>query len=69
MVLDLSDDEAAALAQLLRRTIADDPYPLSPRLVHLKAIVAKLNPPAPRPMPPPPLSPVMAPRGGRRRAR
>jgi hypothetical protein len=47
MVLDLSDDEAAALAQLLRRTINDDPYPLSPRLVPLKAILAKLDPPLP----------------------
>jgi hypothetical protein len=69
MVLDLSDDEAAALAQLLRRTIADDPYPLSARLAPLKAIVAKLDPAAPRPEPPPPLSPVMAPRDGRRRPR
>jgi hypothetical protein len=34
MVLDLSDDEAAALAQLLRRTINDD---LSPWLAPLKA--------------------------------
>jgi hypothetical protein len=47
MVLDLSDDEAAALAQLLRRTINNDPYPLSPRLAPLKAILAKLNPPQP----------------------
>jgi hypothetical protein len=44
MVLDLSDGEAAALVQLLRRTINDDPYPLSPRLVLLKAILAKLDP-------------------------
>jgi hypothetical protein len=41
MVLDLSLDETAALAQLLRRTINDDRYPLSPRLVPLKAILAK----------------------------
>jgi hypothetical protein len=41
MVFDLSDDEAAALAQLLRRTINDDPYPLSPRVAPLKAIFAK----------------------------
>jgi hypothetical protein len=53
MVLDLSDDEAAAVAQLLRRTINDDPYPLSPRLAPLKAILAKLNPPQPPPEPPP----------------
>jgi hypothetical protein len=37
MVLDLSDDEAAALAQLLRRTINNDPYPISPRLAPLKS--------------------------------
>jgi hypothetical protein len=71
MVLDLSDDEAAALAQLLRRTIADDPYPLSPRLVPLKAILAKLDPP---PQPPsgsaPPLQARDAPSAaGRRRRR
>jgi hypothetical protein len=47
MVLDLSDDEAAALSQLLRRTIAGDPYPLSPRLAPLKAILTKLNSPQP----------------------
>jgi hypothetical protein len=47
MVLDLSDNETAALAQLLRRTINDDPYPLSPRLAPLKAILEKLNPPQP----------------------
>ena len=47
MVLELSDDEAAALAQLLRRTINDDPYPLSPRLAPLKAVLAKLNPAQP----------------------
>jgi hypothetical protein len=43
MVLDLSDDEVAVLAQLLRRTINDDPYPLSPRLSPLKAILAKIG--------------------------
>lgn len=31
-MLDLTDDEAAALAELLRCMIADDPDPLSPRL-------------------------------------
>jgi hypothetical protein len=55
MVLDLSDDEAAVLAQLLRRTINDDPYPVSPRLVSLKAILAKLDPPQPPSGPTPPL--------------
>jgi hypothetical protein len=49
MVLDLSEAEAADLVQLLRRTINDDPYLLSPRLAPLKAILAKLDPPPQRP--------------------
>jgi hypothetical protein len=32
MMLDLSDQETDALAGLLRRTIDDDRYPLSPRV-------------------------------------
>jgi len=32
MVLDLSEEETDALARLLRRTIEDDRYPLSPRI-------------------------------------
>jgi hypothetical protein len=43
LTLDLNDDEAAALARLLRRTIDDDRYPMSPRLAPLRAILAKLN--------------------------
>jgi hypothetical protein len=39
----------------VRRTINDDPYPLSPRLAPLKAILAKLNPSQPPSEPPPPL--------------
>jgi hypothetical protein len=62
MNLDLSDDETQALARLLRRTIDDDRYPLSPRLAPLKAIPAKLDPPAPRPELPPPLKAYDAPR-------
>jgi hypothetical protein len=54
MPLDLTDDETAALAALLTRTIEDDPYPLSPRLSPLKSIVAKLRPePVREPLPPP----------------
>jgi hypothetical protein len=67
MVLDLSDDEAAALAQLLRRTINDDPYPLSPRLAPLKAILAKVDPPQPPPETLPPLKTGAAPSVRRRR--
>jgi hypothetical protein len=55
MTLDLTDDETAALTRLLRRTINDDPYPLSPRLAPLKAILAKLDPDKPCPELPPPL--------------
>ena len=52
--LDLSDDEAAALVALLTRTIADDRYPLSPRILTLKAILAKLRPePVREPLPAP----------------
>jgi hypothetical protein len=36
MNLDLTDDESAALAQLLRRTIDEHRYPLSPRLALLR---------------------------------
>jgi hypothetical protein len=32
MNLDLTEEETAALAQLLSRTIDDDKYPLSPRI-------------------------------------
>jgi hypothetical protein len=70
MVLELSDDEAAAVAQLLRRAISDDPYPLSPRLVPLKAILAKLDPPQPPSGSAPPLQARGAPStAGRRRRR
>ena len=38
MNIDLSDEETAALARLLSKTIDDDRYPLSPRIQMLKAI-------------------------------
>jgi hypothetical protein len=69
MMLDLSDDEAAALARLLRSTLDENRYPLSPRLAPLRAILAKLDPPKPRPEPPPPLKAYDAPAAGRRRRR
>ena len=54
MPLDLSDDEKLALVALLTRTIADDRYPLSPRVRTLKDILAKLRPePVREPLPPP----------------
>src|ERR1700738_5154794 len=54
MNLDLSDDEAAALIRELDCIIQDDRYPLSPRIVTLKAILAKLRPePIREPLPQP----------------
>jgi hypothetical protein len=54
MHLDLSDDETAALLRELDQIIEGDRYPLSPRILTLKAIRAKLRPePAREPTPPP----------------
>jgi hypothetical protein len=66
--LDLTDDEQAALVRLIRRAL-DDRYPLAPRLDPLKSILAKLDPPVPRPDPLPPLRPEMPPGIGRGRRR
>jgi hypothetical protein len=53
MTLDLTDEETAALARLLTTTIDDDRYPLSPRIMMLKGILAKIRPePAHQPLPP-----------------
>ncbi len=49
MLLDPTDDETHALAVLLRRTSDDYRYPLSPRPAPPRAILAKLEPPQPRP--------------------
>lgn len=54
MPLDLTDDEKRALAAHLRSVIDADPYPLSPRLRTLRAILDKLAPgsgPEPYPVP------------------
>jgi hypothetical protein len=64
MTLDLTDEEAEALVHHLRQTLDYDPYPLAPRLDPLKSILAKLDPPAPRPEPLPPLKAGMGPRHG-----
>jgi hypothetical protein len=45
--LDLTDDEAAAVALRLRRAVDADPYSLSPRLAPLNAIPAKRDEPYP----------------------
>jgi hypothetical protein len=53
MMLDLSNQETDALSGLLRRTIDDDRYPLSPRIQLLKAILVKIRPePEHEPLPP-----------------
>jgi hypothetical protein len=69
MTLDLTDDEAAALARYRRHALADERYPLAPRLAPLKAILAKLEPPAPAPDPLPPLPTGGGPRVGRGKRR
>jgi hypothetical protein len=51
----LSDDEKVALLALLKRTIKDDRYPLSPRIRTLRDILTRLQPPQPAPAPLPPL--------------
>jgi hypothetical protein len=43
MLLDLTSDATAALARLLRRTIENARYPLSPRLAPLRAFLAKIG--------------------------
>jgi hypothetical protein len=54
MNLDLSDEEAAALIQELHDIVENAPYPFSPRIRALKAILAKLRPePIREPLPPP----------------
>ena len=53
MYLDLTDDETAALARLLKSTIDADRYPLSPRIQTLKTILDKIRPePVREPLPP-----------------
>jgi hypothetical protein len=44
MHLDLSDDEKAALIRELDQIINNDRYPLSPRIMTMKAIRSKLRP-------------------------
>jgi hypothetical protein len=69
MHLDLSDDEAAALTKHLRQALDYARYPLAPRLDPLKAILAKLDPPAPKPEPLSPLRAGMGPSLGQGRRR
>jgi len=57
MTTDLTEDDKAALIELLRETIASDRFPLSPRIKRLRAVLAKFDPPSPRPEPLPPPKP------------
>jgi hypothetical protein len=49
--VELDDADKAALIALLTQTIAVDPFPMSQRNRTFKAIIAKLEPPPPRPQP------------------
>jgi hypothetical protein len=69
MVLDFTDDEKLALVAHLRDALEYDPFPYTPRLDPLKAILAKLEPPQPPPEQLPPLKAGMAPSVGRGRRR
>jgi hypothetical protein len=53
-LLPLSGDEKLALGAALKRLIDEDRYPLSPRVQTLTAILARLQPPKPAPVPVPP---------------
>jgi hypothetical protein len=54
MNLDVTNDEARALATHLRNVIENDRFPLAPRLAPFTAVLAKLDPSTPKPEPPPP---------------
>jgi hypothetical protein len=54
---DLTDNDKAILAELLDETIERSRRLLSPRVRSYRAILAKLDPPAPRPEPLPPPKP------------
>ena len=59
--VELGDAELAALIAELKRTIAVDPFPRSPRVRTLRAILDKLDPPPSRPEPHPAPKPAEAP--------
>jgi hypothetical protein len=66
--LDLTDEEHAVVTALVRQTIAEDKFPLSPRLKPLKAALAKLDPQPAKPrreLAPLPTGPMV---GSRRKA-
>jgi hypothetical protein len=68
-MIDLSDTELTAVANLVRRTVHDDRFPFSPRLAPLKSALAKLDPKPAKPrmeLPPLPTDPMV---GSRRKPR
>jgi hypothetical protein len=68
MTPDLTDEETEALVRVLRNAIDGDRYPMSPRVMMWKAILAKFRP-EPIREPPPPIKHYEPPRGGRYRRR
>jgi hypothetical protein len=62
--LALTAEEREALIGLLRRAIDEARYPFSHRYDPIKAILAKLDPPAPKSEPLPPLRSGMGPTHG-----
>ena len=55
MQYDLSPEDRAAIAELLRDTIKADQFPLSPRIKRMREILHKIDPPEPEPFRFPPL--------------
>ena len=49
--LDLTDNERAILITALRRLVDFNPQPLSPQIQTLKAILERLEPQTPKPIP------------------
>lgn len=66
MQIELSDHEREALIRFLRDGIDQDRFPLSPRLAPIRAILDKLQPPAPKPDLPEPKT-IVPPRARTRR--
>jgi hypothetical protein len=70
--IDFTDEEPAAVAAVVRRSISDDKFPLSPRMAPLKPALGKLDPaflrkPLPEYVPLPQAPPRM--KGGKRARR
>jgi hypothetical protein len=68
-MLDLTDEEEAALIRLLQQTVEDGRFAYVPSLAPLKTILEKLVSSKPRPPLPPPLPAGAAPSRARRRRR